>query len=95
MSNVLADFAADVARPEGTKATYTATHATVALSDNVTAQGVKRDTDGVPFIAITRTRADGESRTTYDRADRVAQYLAGLAKVNEAAAAKDGKGKGA
>lgn len=83
MGNVLQDFAADVARPEHSKPTYSPTHATVALSDNVTAQGVKRDTDGVPFVAITRSRADGEPRTTYDRADRVAQYLAALASANE------------
>lgn len=88
MTNVLEDFAADVAKPESTKPTYTATHATVALSDNVTAQGVKRDTDGVAFIAITRTRADGESRTTYDRADRVASYLAKLGSANESGTTK-------
>lgn len=84
MTDVLADFAADIAAPaESEKATYSPTHAQVALSEKVSAQGVKRDRDSVPFVAITRTRADGETRTTYDRADRVATYLSKLAEQNE------------
>lgn len=85
-ANPLADFAASGDKPEGSKATYSPTHATVALSDRVSATGCKRDTDGVPFVAITRTIGTGDDareKTTYDRADRVAQYLQKLAEVNE------------
>lgn len=91
MTDLLSEFAAETATAEHQKPTYSPTHAAVALSDRVTAQGVKRDTDSVPFVAITRSRADGQTRTTYDRADRVAQYLAALARANEESAAQDGK----
>ena len=86
MSDALQEFAASGEKPESQKATYTPTHATVSLSERVSATGVKRDTDGVPFVAITRTVGSGDEKrekTTYDRADRVAQYLAKLAEENE------------
>lgn len=83
--SILAAFApAENAKPEGVKATYTASHVAVPVSDNVTLQGVTRDTDGIPHIARTTTKADGSERTTYDRADRVSLYLSKLAELAEA-----------
>jgi hypothetical protein len=82
MANPVDEFAASVASPESRKATYTATHAPVKSGD-VTLQGVRRDSDGVPFVAITRRSASGDERTRYDRADRVALYLQLLARKGE------------
>lgn len=79
MANVLDSFAAPASEQEQRKVTYTPTHDAVT-DGNVTMQGVKRDSDGVPFVAITRKRADADPVTRYDRADRVARYLQLLAK---------------
>jgi hypothetical protein len=84
--NPLADFAASGEKPEASKPSYVPTHATVKLSDRVSATGCKRESDGVPHVAITRTIGTGDDareKTTYDRADRVAQYLQKLAEMNE------------
>lgn len=75
-SNPLADLAAPVS-VETRKATYTATHAVVKDGD-VSMVAVTRDTDGVPFVAVTRGKGD-DAKTRYDRADRVARYLQLLA----------------
>lgn len=82
--SILAAFApAEGSKPENVKATYTASHVAVAVSDNVSLQGVTRDSDGIPHIARTTTKADGSERTTYDRADRVSLYLSKLAELAE------------
>lgn len=84
MDSILGAFApGETAKPETVKATYTPTHVAVPVSDNVTLQGVTRDSDGLPHIARTTTKSDGSERTTYDRADRVSQYLAALAERAE------------
>lgn len=84
--DAIAEFAATPESGESQKPTYSPTHATVKLSERTTGTGCKRDSDGVPFVAITRTigtGADAKEKTTYDRADRVAQYLQKLAEENE------------
>lgn len=75
--SVLDSFAATSATPAKVVVTYTETHAAVT-DGNVTLQGVKRDSDAVPFVRITRKSGDSE-KSTYDRADRVARYLQLLA----------------
>lgn len=83
--SILGAFApVETAKPESVKATYTPTHLAVPVSENVTLQGCKRDSDGIPHIARTTRKTDGSERTTYDRADRVSQYLAALAERAEA-----------
>lgn len=74
MADLMADLSRPAATPAAHRATYTPTHSAIA-DGGVTLQAVTRDTDGVPFIAVTRARADGQERTTYDRADRVARYI--------------------
>ena len=77
-----ATAAAAAATPQTVKATYTPTHAAVKDGE-VTLQGCKRDTDGVMFVSIARTTPAGETRTTYDRADRVARYVQLLAQAGK------------
>lgn len=81
--DAISEFAAPADQSTGSKATYTPTHALVK-DGNVSLQAVKRDTDNVPFVAITRTiKRDGADteKVTYDRADRVARYLQLLAEA--------------